>query len=229
MNVPDELVPRLKQLWNAGLSAIECGEELGLVGTPDQIRDAVIRAHQAPAKVIAKVNNHPDSNWTDERLATLTTMWNNGATAVEIAVKLGEGVSRNAVIGKAHRLGLKKPARQSVPSFRALRPKRTAAFRSNLPARYSAGEPEEDSRFAVDGLDGTPAPDDLAIPVEQRKTILKLTEKTCHWPVGDPGSGDFFFCGGATADGLPYCVHHARRAYAGRPTRRRDSDYRRTA
>ena len=66
-----------------------------------------------------------------------------------------------------------------------------------------------------------PAPSDLEIPVEQRKTLLQLTEKTCHWPIGDPGSGDFFFCGGEANDS-PYCTFHSRVAYQPMTDRRRD-------
>jgi GcrA cell cycle regulator len=228
VNVPDELVPRLKQLWNAGLSAIECGEELGLVGTPDEVRDAVVRAHQAPAK--AKIATHPDTIWTDERLATLAKMWGDGASAAEIASVLRNGISRSAVLGKARRLGLTKPkASPIVSAARTGDGRRRNRFRSNLPSRYSASEPDEDPMFAVDGIDGTPAPADLDIPAEQRKTLLQLTDKTCKWPVGDLRDPGFFFCGGEPLDGFPYCRHHARRAYAGRPVRKPTTDYRRTA
>ncbi len=54
-------------------------------------------------------------------------------------------------------------------------------------------------------------PELIEIPLEQRKTLLQLTEKTCHWPVGDPGSPDFFFCGGESANDQPYCSFHAPR------------------
>ncbi|MGE3997707.1 MAG: GcrA family cell cycle regulator, partial [Variibacter sp.] len=63
---------------------------------------------------------------------------------------------------------------------------------------------------------------DNVIPMGQRCTILQLTEATCHWPVGDPGSPDFFFCGGKSANGLPYCAHHSRIAYQPVHDRRRD-------
>jgi GcrA cell cycle regulator len=63
---------------------------------------------------------------------------------------------------------------------------------------------------------------DNIIPIGQRRTLLELNEKTCHWPVGDPGAGDFFFCGGHTVDGLPYCAYHSRLAYQPAADRRRD-------
>ena len=54
---------------------------------------------------------------------------------------------------------------------------------------------------------------DNVIPIGQRRTILELTEDTCRWPIGDPGSADFFFCGGQSLTGLPYCAYHSRVAY----------------
>ena len=56
----------------------------------------------------------------------------------------------------------------------------------------------------------------------QRCTILELSESKCRWPIGDPSSPDFFFCGGKTIEGLPYCGHHSRIAYQPTADRRRD-------
>jgi GcrA cell cycle regulator len=61
---------------------------------------------------------------------------------------------------------------------------------------------------------------DNVIPMGQRRTLLELTEATCHWPIGDPGQPDFFFCGGQTVSGLPYCAYHSRVAYQPVHTRR---------
>jgi GcrA cell cycle regulator len=63
---------------------------------------------------------------------------------------------------------------------------------------------------------------DNVIPIGQRRNILELTEETCRWPIGDPGSTDFFFCGGQTVSG-PYCGFHARIAYQPAGDRRRNS------
>ena len=70
--------------------------------------------------------------------------------------------------------------------------------------------------------DAEPEPELIEIPVEQRKTLLELTEKTCRWPIGDPGGGEFYFCGGEAANDLPYCTHHSRIAYQPANDRRRD-------
>ena len=60
------------------------------------------------------------------------------------------------------------------------------------------------------------------IPISQRRTLLELTEQTCRWPIGDPGSPEFFFCGGNTVTKLPYCAYHSRIAYQPLTERRRD-------
>src|SRR5579875_586565 len=65
-------------------------------------------------------------------------------------------------------------------------------------------------------------PDLVEIPITQRKTLLELNDRTCHWPIGDPGSAEFFFCGGETVNELPYCAYHARVAYQPAHERRRD-------
>jgi GcrA cell cycle regulator len=67
-----------------------------------------------------------------------------------------------------------------------------------------------------------PEPELLEIPVEQRKTLLQLNEHTCRWPVGDPGGGEFYFCGGESMNDLPYCTHHSRIAYQPASDRRRE-------
>jgi GcrA cell cycle regulator len=60
------------------------------------------------------------------------------------------------------------------------------------------------------------------IPIGQRRTLMELTEATCRWPIGDPGTPEFFFCGGNTLQGLPYCHYHSRIAYQPPGERRRD-------
>ncbi len=72
-------------------------------------------------------------------------------------------------------------------------------------------------------VEADPVPFDNVVPMSQRKTLLELTEDTCHWPVGDPGSPDFFFCGGKSLQSLPYCAHHSRIAYQPAGDRRRSS------
>jgi GcrA cell cycle regulator len=149
--------------------------------------------------------------WTDERVESLKKMWTDGMSASRIAAELG-GVTRNAVIGKVHRLGLS--GRAKSPSSAAPRP-RKARSHSHL-LRVSRPSIRGNTALAqAYELDFEPEPElvDNIIPLGQRRTILELTEETCRWPIGDPGSVEFFFCGGQTVSGLPYCSYHSRVAY----------------
>jgi hypothetical protein len=62
---------------------------------------------------------------------------------------------------------------------------------------------------------------DATIPVQQRRTLMQLTDKTCRYPVGEPGSAEFFFCGGSTQDNPPYCSFHSNICFSGFPTHRK--------
>ena len=156
-----------------------------------------------------------DGSWTDERVGMLTKLWADGLSASQIAAELG-GITRNAVIGKVHRLGLS--GRAKSPSSTSPRPRRARG--GNQMLRISRPAMQGNVALAYNYYE-EPEPELLEIPLEQRKTLLQLTEKTCHWPVGHPGSGEFFFCGGETADGS-YCAYHARVAYQPSSDRRRD-------
>src|SRR5262249_19749745 len=149
-------------------------------------------------------------------------LWSDGLSASQIAAELG-GISRNSVIGKVHRLGLSGRAKSpsaSVPRQRKPRPHGTL-IRMGRPGirRNTAPAPlhsyEEEIRPEPEVVENI-------IPIGQRCSILELTEGKCHWPIGDPSSPDFFFCGGRTIEGLPYCGYHSRIAYQPAIDRRRE-------
>ena len=154
-------------------------------------------------------------SWTDERVALLTKLWADGLSASQIAAELG-GITRNAVIGKVHRLGLS--GRAKSPSSSAPRPRKA---RSSQMLRVSRPSIRGNNALAYDYA-VEPEPELIEIPIEQRKTLLQLNDATCRWPVGDPGSTDFFFCGGNSNEGSPYCSYHSRVAYQPASDRRRD-------
>ncbi|MFN3656700.1 MAG: GcrA family cell cycle regulator [Pseudolabrys sp.] len=153
--------------------------------------------------------------WTDERVELLKKLWADGLSASQIAAELG-GITRNAVIGKVHRLGLS--GRAKSPSSAAPRPRKA---RSSGMLRVSRPAMRGNTALAYE-YEVEPEPELVEIPMEQRKTLLQLNEHTCRWPIGDPGSGDFFFCGGETAAELPYCAYHSRVAYQPATERRRE-------
>jgi GcrA cell cycle regulator len=165
--------------------------------------------------------------WTDERVEQLKKLWADGLSASQIAGQLG-GVTRNAVIGKVHRLGLSGRAKTVTAQPRASRPKQRPSgggHRANLqPLVFGANALKADAR---PDFPPAPAPAPVVIPFpppapEERVTILQLTERTCRWPEGDPASEQFRFCGGQTRSGIPYCAYHGAIAYQPSPERRRD-------
>jgi GcrA cell cycle regulator len=158
-------------------------------------------------------------SWTDERVETLKKLWADGLSASQIAAELG-GITRNAVIGKVHRLGLS--GRAKSPSSAAPRPRkpRSASHMLRVSRSLMRGNTALAHAYELD-IEAEPEPIDNVIPLGQRRSLLELTEDTCRWPIGDPGTADFFFCGGAAVTSLPYCAHHSRIAYQP-PNARRD-------
>ncbi len=141
--------------------------------------------------------------WTCERTDLLKTLWHGGLSATAIAERLG-GITRNAVIGKVHRLGLagrKKGARaRSRPRGNTSFDKSRRPLRQR-PARRSSARAGKRPKARI--------PPTLTPPPENRITAGTLTAFTCRWPEGDPKHADFHFCGRVKAPAGPYCPHHA--------------------
>jgi GcrA cell cycle regulator len=143
----------------------------------------------------------PSPGWTDARIETLTALWRSGLSASQIAKALG-GVTRNAVIGKVHRLGLAGRATPQSP-----RQIRTARARAR-PAR-----PRQLSQKPLRGtVDPARAPEPEVIDSVGAFDLAELATHACRWPIGDPRASGFGFCGGPVNAG-PYCEAHRRRAY----------------
>jgi GcrA cell cycle regulator len=200
-------------------------------------------------------------SWTDERVETLKRMWGEGQSASQIAKELG-GVTRNAVIGKVHRLGLSNrvggkdedeeaapaPAAPAAAAPMAARPEPTAprvepaaprAEAPRAPAAPAAAAPVSNVtplpvRKAIIPA-GQPLPPQPSLneispealasvrEVEKRAkrlTLMELTERTCKWPIGDPATDDFWFCGLPSLPGKPYCEAHVGVAFQPMSARR---------
>lgn len=167
--------------------------------------------------------------WTDERVELLKKLWMEGLSASQIAGELGEGVTRNAVIGKVHRLKLSaraKPTNSAPRSRPAARPtaRRVASPSAGMSTvakpRATMSRPQVMGATALavtpqmeQDLYVAPAAAELFIPEDKRLTLLQLNEHTCKWPIGDPLSKDFYFCGQHSLETGPYCEFHSRRAY----------------
>ena len=158
--------------------------------------------------------------WTDERVESLKKLWLDGISASQIAKQLG-GVTRNAVIGKVHRLGLSgraTPSQPARPVFKAPRPPRPVSTAPAMPRRVAAPAPIAAAPAVV-------AETPLPVLVEERgsATVLTLGAHMCKWPIGDPSTDEFTFCGKRSGDEGPYCVEHARVAYQPHQTKKKSS------
>ena len=156
--------------------------------------------------------------WTEERVSELKKLWAEGHSASQIANQLG-GVTRNAVIGKVHRLGLSGRATPSRPVKRPprlARPKPTAA-RTGTPAK-----PSTPSTPSAPRLPAEPAValEPQRLPNGDLVTVMNVKDSMCKWPIGDPADPNFSFCGRPAEDGSPYCAEHAKMAF--QPARKRE-------
>ena len=183
-------------------------------------------------------------SWTDERVELLIKLWGEGQSASQIAKELG-GVTRNAVIGKVHRLGLSnrsasgaapaKPAPREKPAPKGeARPKPAPAEAQPAPEPAPAQKPAAPARRPIipagQPLPPQPSaneisPEALANVREVEKkakkiSLMELTERTCKWPIGDPATDEFWFCGLAVQPGKPYCEAHVSVAFQPMSSRR---------
>ena len=148
------------------------------------------------------------AGWTEDRVGALKKLWLEGQSASQIAKQLGGGVTRNAVIGKVHRLGLSGRAAPSQPAratYRPTRPRVAAPAQPSPPRRIEAAQPRP--------MVAAPTPPQPPIPeLPGTATVLTLGAHMCKWPIGDPSSQEFSFCGRRASEGV-YCIEHARVAY----------------
>ncbi|MCF1504796.1 MULTISPECIES: GcrA family cell cycle regulator [Afifella] len=162
-------------------------------------------------------------SWTDERVDLLKKLWQEGLSASQIAGELG-GVTRNAVIGKIHRLGLSGRGQPTSTIKRARRPRNSAPVRQQhrtVTVGATALQAEVEVEMEVEQETELQPVHALVMPISRRLTIEKLTERTCKWPIGDPGDEDFHFCGCDSLESSPYCEYHAGVAYQTSDPRRR--------
>jgi GcrA cell cycle regulator len=163
-------------------------------------------------------------SWTDERVELLRKLWQDGLSASQIAGELGAGITRNAVIGKVHRLGMSgrvKPPSAATARPRAPKPARPAS--NPMPIRTLPIRGNTALAIAPMAAEmPRPRMEDNVVPISECVTITDLREHMCRWPLGDPTTPEFRFCGARSGDTGPYCAGHARMAYQPVQDRRRD-------
>lgn len=157
--------------------------------------------------------------WTDARVERLKELWTSGQSASQIAAELGD-VTRNAVIGKVHRLGLASRKTVGLASIKktatspVLNVPRQTAFRA--PTVVTRGN----TAVKLEAETVTAEPRAQIVPIFQYVTLMQLQNSSCRWPIGDPMSPDFRFCGAKTENGATYCSYHACLAYQTKPESR---------
>lgn len=193
-------------------------------------------------------------SWTDERVELLKKMWGEGQSASQIAKELGS-VTRNAVIGKVHRLGLSN--RVGDGKAKGDEPEEMEEVRAEAAPRAAAAAPRPEPKpaaAAAPKAEAAPVPPTNVTPIRKaiipagqplppqpsvgeispealasvrevekkaRKiSLMELTERTCKWPIGDPATPDFWFCGLPSQQGKPYCDAHVGVAFQPMSARR---------
>lgn len=152
-------------------------------------------------------------SWTPERIAKLEELWAEGHSTAEIGRRLG--VSKNAVVGKAHRMKL--PGRQSpIESKRkaktaapAKAPAAAKPAKVEKPAAAAKPAPKKTTAKAAP----TPEPAAAKAKPQPKKSQQKRGGPSCQWPIGDPRLPGFHFCSDTATSGKPYCEHHCSIAY----------------
>ena len=166
--------------------------------------------------------------WTKERIELLTKLWTEGLSASQIAAELGGDVSRNSVLGKANRLGLTHGPAKASSAPRPCKPPPPKPPLTGEPSSHDGStlasmptHPVAANQPAV----VPPAPvllrEAAIVPRSEGVMILELREFMCRWPLGDPTTPEFRYCGTQALMGLPYCPHHAQIAYQPAAERKR--------
>ena len=146
-------------------------------------------------------------SWTAEKEAKLRELWKKGHTASQIASVLGDK-TRNAIIGKAHRLNL-----ESRTTSKKIKPK--VNRENNAPTEVKTQKLGRKARFKALLLDKN-------FEQENPKKFEELTDKTCRWPIGHPYEKNFYFCGRKPMEKFPYCKLHI--LYAFQPKNAKEED-----
>ena len=153
--------------------------------------------------IVALITCGTNMSWTQQRENKLRELWKKGHTASQIAAMIGD-TTRNAVIGKAHRLNLQA---------RAFSKKTKTKLGNNAPVKEE--KLSRKARFRSLLLDKNFEP-------ENPKKLEELTDETCRWPLGHPHEKDFYFCGRKPLEKFPYCKLHV--LYAFQPKNEKEED-----
>jgi len=159
--------------------------------------------------------------WSEETIVHLRGLWADGLSTAEIGRRLG--VSKNAVVGKAHRLDLParpSPIRRDGPGPAQPRRPVPRTVGPTLPPLSSA-QPLSTPAHALMQPRPRPVPAPVRVQAAAPRPYGRLV--ACCWPIGEPGTREFHFCDAESEPGKPYCEEHAKRAYVKLRDRREDA------
>ena len=150
--------------------------------------------------------------WDEDTVGRLRKLWDEGLPCSLIGEALG--FTRNAVIGKAHRLQLPDRASGSARRIGG----RMTGRKNRMKAYKRLGLEQKMANAAaraakVAEFTAAKLAPDLVVPIEKRKGLIALEDKDCRWPIGDPQTPEFHFCDQQKVPGLPYCEFHRKRAF----------------
>ena len=140
-------------------------------------------------------------SWTDEKVEKLKELWTKGHTASQIAEVLGD-TTRNAVIGKAHRLSLEARATSRKTTSKVATKNREHIVKTDVKISKLGRK----AKFKALLLD-------KSFEQENPKKLEELTDETCRWPIGHPPEENFYFCGRTSLKEFSYCKLHLLYAY----------------
>lgn len=170
--------------------------------------------------------------WTDERVNMLKKLWAEGYSASQIAKSLGD-TTRNAVIGKVHRLGIAERAVSPQAQTRKANKAKTMAPRKpakpvKAKARKAPAIRRPDNPI-IRPETSEAVPTRMELWAERPISLLELNLHTCRWPIGDPATDDFHFCGGKVETSDVYCEVHRKIAYQPAKRKQKQGTQRRSA
>lgn len=197
LNWSDERVAELRRLFYEGRNKVQIAKTMGTT------RDAV-------SKKMSRLGLNRSIQfqvWTDERVEELKRLFDEKLSASETAAKMGGGLTRLSIIGKWHRLGLKRGRKDTYRRPVSLPQARKPTVCSV--SRWSA--------FSIESKPDALPPEPIVDVIPLHISLDELNVKTCRWPYG---KGPYTFCGCDVVSG-PYCVAHAAKAYEKRPVKKR--------